>query len=142
MVNAFQILLVEDDPHDVLLVIEALEDFSQHAVRAVEDGVEALRYLHGGYTDFNDRLPDLIFLDLKLPKMSGHAFLAQLKANPALRHIPVIVLSNSALSQDIQKSYALYANCYVQKPLDPLEFKQMIRQLIDFWFNTATLPSA
>jgi two-component system, chemotaxis family, response regulator Rcp1 len=134
-----QILLVEDDPRDALLVMNGLEGLPGYTLRAVEDAVQALSYLRGDYQHLEDPLPQLILLDLNLPRMSGHEFLARIKADADLCHIPVVVYSNSALSEDVRKSYALHANCYIQKPATPREFQALVQQIVDFWCKTVQL---
>jgi two-component system, chemotaxis family, response regulator Rcp1 len=134
------ILLVEDDPYDTLLILEALADRQQFHVRAVEDGAQALAYLQGQYLALNDQLPDLLIMDLRLPKMNGLELLAEIKTDERLKPIPVIILTNSTFDQDIRDCYALHANVYIQKPFSPVLFRKVIRQTLDFWLNIATLP--
>jgi CheY-like chemotaxis protein len=136
----FHILVVEDDPYDTLLILQALGDHKSYKVRAVESGVEAIAFLCGQFPFSEVPLPHLIFLDLKLPSLDGHALLAEIKSDERLSHIPVVVLSNSDFDMDIHRSYALHANAYVQKPLNPVQFRQAIQRVMDFWLNTATLP--
>lgn len=135
------ILLVEDDPGDVLIAREAMAAgrlSSQLSV--VSDGAEAMAYLRrvGMYSDVPR--PDLILLDLNLPRMSGHEVLAEVKADPDLRRIPVVVLTTSSTSADIAKSYDLHASVYVTKPVDFDSFTDVVKQIDSFFRNVAELP--
>ncbi|HEV7193702.1 MAG TPA: response regulator [Jatrophihabitantaceae bacterium] len=137
------VLLVEDDLGDVLIAREALRAGGLSARMAVvNDGVDALAYLRreGGYAEV-DR-PDLILLDLNLPRKSGYEVLAELKADVDLRRIPVVVLSTSASVADIARSYDLHANVYVTKPVDFDAFADVVRQIDDFFATVARLPPA
>jgi CheY-like chemotaxis protein len=141
LVRPANILLVEDNPGDVRLTIEALRDAKvRNNLSVVGDGVEALRFLRreGKYSDAPR--PDLILLDLNLPKMDGREVLAAIKADEALRTIPVVVLTTSRAEQDIAKSYALHANCYVTKPVDLDQFLHVVRSIEDFWLSIVTIP--
>jgi chemotaxis family two-component system response regulator Rcp1 len=135
------VLLVEDDPGDVLIAREALRAarLSTH-LSVVNDGIEAMAYLHkkDQYTDAPR--PDLILLDLNLPRKSGHEVLAEVKGDESLRRIPVVVLSTSVAAADILKSYDLHANVYVAKPVDFDEFAEVVRQIDDFFLSVARLP--
>jgi chemotaxis family two-component system response regulator Rcp1 len=135
------VLLVEDDPGDVLIAREALRA-ANLATRldVVNDGVEAIAYLRRseGYADAER--PDLILLDLNLPRMSGHEVLAELKADASLRRIPVVILTTSVAVADVVKSYDLYANVYVAKPVDFDEFAGVVKQIDDFFTSVAQLP--
>ena len=136
-----EILLVEDSPSDVDLTREALEDTKVHNnLSVVGDGVEALAFLRreGQYT--NAPHPDLILLDLNLPKMGGREVLAEIKRDPDLRRVPVVVLTTSAAEQDIVESYNLHANCYVKKPVDLDAFIQVVRSIDNFWLAIVKLP--
>lgn len=135
------ILLVEDSPTDILITQEAFQQarlFNQ--LHVVEDGVEALAFLRqqGAYSHVPQ--PDLILLDLNLPKKSGREVLAELKGDKRLKFIPVVVLTTSQAEEDVFKSYDLYANCYVTKPVDFIKFVEVIRSIEHFWFNVVTLP--
>jgi chemotaxis family two-component system response regulator Rcp1 len=135
------VLLVEDDPGDVLIAREALRAGNLSArLDVVSDGVEAIAYLRkqDGYADATR--PDLILLDLNLPRMSGHEVLAEVKADVALRRIPVVVLSTSASAEDIIRSYDLHANLYVTKPVDFNEFADVVRHIDAFFAAVAQLP--
>ena len=138
-----EILLVEDSPSDVDLTREALEDTKVHNnLSVVGDGVEALAFLRreGPYADAPH--PDLILLDLNLPKKDGREVLAEIKSDPVLRRIPVVVLTTSAAEQDIIESYNLHANCYVKKPVDLDAFIQVVRSIDNFWLAIVKLPPA
>jgi chemotaxis family two-component system response regulator Rcp1 len=135
------VLLVEDDPGDVLIAREALRAGRLTAhLEVVSDGVEALAYLRrqDGYAEA--ARPDLILLDLNLPRMSGHEVLAEVKADADLRRIPIVVLSTSVATEDIVRSYDLHANVYVAKPVDFDEFADVVRQIDDFFATVAQLP--
>lgn len=136
-----EILLIEDSPSDIDLTREALEDTRvRNHLSVVTDGVEALAYLRrqGKYVDVPH--PDLILLDLNLPKKSGLEVLAEIKADPALLRIPVVVLSTSGAEQDILESYDLHANCYVRKPVDFDAFIEVLRSIDSFWLAIVKLP--
>lgn len=141
-VEPIEILLVEDSPADVDLTREALADAKVHNnLHVVGDGVEALAFLRheGRYADAPH--PDLILLDLNLPKKDGREVLAEIKADPLLRRMPVVVLTTSAAEQDILQSYDLHANCYVTKPVDLDAFIHVVRSIEDFWLAIVRLPS-
>lgn len=130
------LLLVEDNPGDVRLTREALK-LCKHKINlhVTEDGEKAIDFLYkqGSYT--NVPFPDLIFLDLNLPKKHGLDVLAEIKSDHALQSIPVFILTTSNAEEDIIKSYSLYANCYLQKPVDVNKFKEMIQTIDEFWFS-------
>ena len=137
-----EILLVEDNPGDVRLTVEALrEGRVANQLHVVEDGVEAMLFLRreGRYADVPR--PDLILLDLNLPRKDGREVLAELKQDADLRRIPVVVLTSSAAEQDIMQAYNLYANCYITKPVDLEQFLKIIRSIEDFWLIVVKLPS-
>ena len=141
MTDPIEILLVEDNPGDVELTREALHDSKVHMrLSVVNDGVEALAFLHreGGYA--GAPRPDLILLDLNLPKKDGRAVLGEVKQDPALRHIPVVILTSSQAEQDILRAYDLHANCYVTKPVDLDQFITIVRSIEQFWFTVVKLP--
>jgi two-component system, chemotaxis family, response regulator Rcp1 len=136
-----EILLVEDNPGDVRLTIEALRDAKVHnRVSVAKDGVEAMAFLRreGQYGDA--RRPDLILLDLNLPRKDGREVLAEIKADAGLKHIPVVILTTSRAEQDILKSYDLHANCYVTKPVDLDQFITVVRSIENFWLTVVALP--
>jgi CheY-like chemotaxis protein len=135
------VLLVEDDPGDVLIAREALRASDvESQLSVVNDGVEALAYLRqrGDYRDAPR--PDLILLDLNLPRKSGHEVLAEVKADLSLRTIPVVVLTTSRSADDVTRSYQLHANVYVTKPVDFDDFTEVVKQIDDFFVRVAELP--
>jgi chemotaxis family two-component system response regulator Rcp1 len=135
------VLLVEDDPGDVLIAREALAAGRLSTdLHVVTDGVEAMSYLRRleGYGDATR--PDLILLDLNLPRKSGHEVLAEVKQDPELRRIPVVVLTTSQAQDDVAKSYDLHASVHVSKPVDFDQFTEVVRQIDDFFGNVAELP--
>ena len=136
-----EILLVEDNPGDVRLTREALREGKvRNNLSIASDGVEALAYLRreGKYRDAVR--PDLILLDLNLPRKDGREVLAEVKADDTLRNIPVVVLTSSQAEQDILRAYDLHANCYVSKPVDLDQFIHVVRSIEDFWFTIVKLP--
>lgn len=139
--STIEILLVEDNPGDVELVREALETgTTRHNLSVVRDGVQALRYLHRQDEYAEKQLPDIVLLDLNLPRKSGREVLEAIKSNPALQWIPIVVFTSSKADEDINKSYALHANCYVTKPVDFEQFMQVVKAIEDFWLTTVKLP--
>jgi len=137
-----EILLIEDNPGDVRLTLEALKEGKVlNNVHAVSDGMEAMDFLlrRGRYA--RQRRPDLIVLDLNLPKKDGREVLAEVKGDKDLRRIPVVVLTSSQAEQDILKSYDLQANCYVTKPLDLDQFMKVAGSISNFWLSVVKLPS-
>jgi two-component system, chemotaxis family, response regulator Rcp1 len=136
----FDILLVEDSPGDVRLIEEALKDRVRNKLHVVSDGVAAMAFLRreGKYSEAPR--PDLILLDLNLPKKDGREVLGEIKNNEELKQIPVIVLTTSNADPDIMKSYNLQANCYVTKPTNLDQFIGVIRSIEDFWMSVAKLP--
>ncbi|SRR5579883_1281143 len=136
-----EILLVEDNPGDVRLTIEALRDGKvRNHLNVAVDGVEALAFLRREGQYAQAPRPDLILLDLNLPKKDGREVLAEIKADEYLKDIPVVVLTTSKADQDIARSYNLHANCYVTKPVDLEQFITVVRSIEDFWFTIVTLP--
>ena len=136
-----EILLVEDNPGDVRLTKEALvESKIYNNLNVVMDGAEAMEYLMA--TDkFQDRvLPDLILLDLNLPKKDGREVLAEIKQDNELKRIPVVILTTSQAEADILKSYDLHANCYINKPVDLDQFITVVKAIEDFWMTIVKLP--
>ena len=137
-----EILLVEDEPGDVRLTIEALRDARvRNCIHTVEDGVEALDFLRRRPPYAAAPRPDLILLDLNLPRKDGREVLAEIKADPALRTIPVVVLTTSRARDDVQRSYDLHANCFISKPMNFNEFSAVVKSIEDFWLTVARLPS-
>jgi CheY-like chemotaxis protein len=139
--NVISVLLVEDDPGDVVLIREAFEHNKVHnALNVVSDGVEALEFLRNEGAHSDAPRPDLILLDLNLPRMDGREVLAQIKGDAELRTIPVVVLTTSAAEEDIVRSYDLHANAYVTKPVDFERFIEVVRQIDDFFVSVVKLP--
>ena len=137
-----EVLLVEDDPGDVLLIREAFDFNKVHNnLNVVSDGEQALAYLknQGAYAGANR--PDLVLLDLNLPRKDGREVLAEVKADEQLRAIPVVVLTTSEAEEDVLKSYQLHANAYVTKPVDFERFVAIVRQIDDFFVSVVRLPS-
>lgn len=140
--SPIEILLVEDNPGDVRLTQEGLKEGRvQNELRVVGNGEEALAYLRkeGKYREVER--PDLILLDLNLPKKNGHEVLVQIKEDPDLRRIPVVVLTSSKAEEDILKTYNLYANCYITKPVDLEQFIEVVKSIEDFWLEIVKLPN-
>jgi two-component system, chemotaxis family, response regulator Rcp1 len=138
-----KILLVEDNPGDVRLTREALKEGKiLNELNVVEDGVEALAFLRreGRYAEAVR--PDLILLDLNLPKKDGREVLQEIKGDGALKKIPVVVLTTSAAERDILKAYDLHANCYITKPVDLEQFIRVVQMIEDFWLTIVKLPVA
>jgi CheY-like chemotaxis protein len=136
------ILLVEDNPGDVRLTREALSDANvAHRLTVARDGLEALAAVRREGRFANAPRPDIIFLDLNLPRKDGRAVLAEIKKDPDLRRIPVVVLTTSKAEEDVLRSYDLHANCYIPKPLDLEQFITVVKSIEDFWFTVAKLPS-
>lgn len=136
------ILLIEDNRGDIRLIQEALKSTAvQCQVAVARDGMEAMAYLRqdGEYADAVR--PDLILLDLNLPKKDGREVLAEIKADPSLKHIPIIVLTTSRNEEDIFKSYDLYVNCYISKSRNLTQLFKIVRGIEEFWLDTATLPT-
>ncbi len=136
-----EILLVEDSPSDTDLTLEALKDFKvRNHVSVVEDGMQAMQFLRRQEPFAQAPRPDLIMLDLNLPRKDGREVLAEIKADQALRAIPVVVLTTSRAEQDILRAYQLNANCYITKPVDFNQFLEVVRSIEAFWLFVVTLP--
>ena len=136
-----EILLVEDNPGDVRLTREALREGKvRNNLSVASDGVEAVAYLRREGEHAHAVRPDLILLDLNLPRMDGREVLAEIKADPSLRNIPVVVLTSSQAEEDIVRAYDLHANCYVTKPVDLDQFIRVVESIEDFWFTIVKLP--
>jgi chemotaxis family two-component system response regulator Rcp1 len=136
-----QVLLVEDNPADVRLTQEAFRDAKMHLdLHVAMDGMEAMEFLlrQGGFSD--SPRPDLILLDLNLPRKDGREVLAEVKSSDALKSIPVVVLTTSASDADIERSYLLHANCYISKPVDLDGFLSVVQSIDDFWLTVVRLP--
>lgn len=141
--NPISILLVEDSEGDILLTTEALLDGRiTNRVFVVKDGWEATQYLEKNGTYSNAITPELILLDVNLPKMNGHEVLRFIKSKKNLKHIPVIMLTTSSSEKDIASSYQNYVNCYITKPVNSEEFMKTISAIKDFWISIVQLPKA
>ena len=137
-----QILLVEDSPDDVELTMEGLEEGKiLHDLHVAVDGVQALEFLQHQGEYVNAPEPDIILLDLNLPKKDGREVLQVIKSDPKLMHIPVVVLTTSQADEDIIRSYNLHANCYITKPVDLEQFFNVIKALEEFWLTVVRLPA-
>jgi len=137
-----EILLVEDSPGDVTLTIEALRDAKvANNLHVARDGEEALRFLRRE-DEYDDKpRPDLVLLDLNMPRKDGREVLAEMKADPLMKRIPVVVLTTSQSEDDVAAAYNLSANCYVAKPVDLDQFLGVVRAIDDFWLSLVKLPS-
>jgi two-component system, chemotaxis family, response regulator Rcp1 len=141
LVKPINILLVEDNPGDADLAREALENSKfNNNLQVVDDGEKAMAFLHreGLYRDVP--MPDLILLDLNLPKKDGRQVLAEIKADPELMRIPVVILTTSRAEEDVLRTYNLHANCYITKPIDLNQFLHVVRSIEDFWMSIVVLP--
>ena len=139
--NVISVLLVEDDPGDVVLIREAFQDNKVHnRLDVVSDGVQALEFLRREGEHADAPRPDLVLLDLNLPRKDGREVLGELKDDAELHRIPVIVLTTSAAEQDILRSYDLQAACYITKPVDLDEFISVVRSIETFWLSIVRLP--
>ena len=136
-----EVLLVEDDPGDVLMTREAFEDHKlRNSLHVVNNGIDALLFLRKQGEYAGVPTPDLVLLDLNLPRMDGREVLAEIKADEALRRIPVVVLTTSEAEEDVLRSYNLHANAYVTKPVDFEQFVNVVRQVDDFFLTVVRLP--
>ena len=141
--HPIEILLVEDSPSDTDLTVEALKDFKvRNHVSIVEDGVLAMQFLRRQGPYAQAPRPDLIMLDLNLPRKDGREVLAEIKADDSLKTIPIVVLTTSRAEQDILRAYQLSANCYINKPVDFNQFLEVVRSIESFWLFVVTLPPA
>ncbi len=139
--SPIEILMVEDSPGDARLTIEALKDAKVlNRISVVEDGVDAMAFLRREGKHADAPRPDLILLDLNLPKKDGREVLAEVKGDPGLAQIPVVVLTTSQAEQDILQSYQLHANCYITKPVDLDQFMTVIKSVESFWLSVVRLP--
>ena len=140
-VRPIQILMAEDNPDDVELTVEALKDAKvANVLTVVRDGEEALSYLHGRGPYRKAVRPDLILLDLNMPKRDGREVLKDIKADPTLKRIPVVILTTSQAEEDILNTYDLHANCYITKPVDFSQFLKVVRSIEGFWLTVVKLP--
>ncbi len=136
-----EILLIEDSPGDVRLTVEALKEAKVlNRLSVVADGVEAMAFLKRTDSYAGAPRPDLILLDLNLPRKDGRQVLEEVKSDPDLRRIPVVVLTTSRLQEDVTRAYDLHANCYITKPVDFKQFIGVVRSVEDFWLTVVKLP--
>jgi CheY-like chemotaxis protein len=136
-----EILLVEDNPGDVRLTLEIFKEAKlANKITAVEDGVEAMAYLRREGRYANAARPDVILLDLNLPRMDGREVLEKIKRDEDLRSIPVVILTTSRAEEDILRSYNSHANCYITKPVDLGQFMKVVESIEDFWLTVVKLP--
>ncbi|MBS1868418.1 MAG: response regulator [Actinobacteria bacterium] len=141
LLNAIDVLLVDDDPGDTLMIREAFEHNKvNNALECVADGVQAMQYLRREGEYANAPRPDLILLDLNLPRKDGREVLAEIKSDPQLATIPVVVLTTSHAEEDVLRSYQLHANAYVTKPVDFERFIEVVRQIDEFFVTVVKLP--
>tara|TARA_R110000868_G_scaffold373423_1_gene637511 strand:- start:159 stop:584 length:426 start_codon:yes stop_codon:yes gene_type:complete len=139
--KSITILLVEDNEGDVLLTTEALVSCKiTNKLKVVNDGEEALNFLNKKGRFVNETLPDLILLDVNLPKKNGHEVLHGIKTNSKIKHIPVIMLTTSSSILDVKKAYSNYVNCYITKPVEPQDFIKAVSEIENFWINVVELP--
>lgn len=139
--GSFHLLIVEDNPADVRLMKEALRQWTTpHCIHVADDGIEALDYLLGRVNHFHAPRPDMVILDLNLPKRSGIEVLCDMKSDESLRAIPVVVFSSSTSESDVNRAYECNANCYIAKPIDLDGYFSDFLAIERFWAQTATLP--
>jgi CheY-like chemotaxis protein len=138
-----EILLVEDSPDDIVLTTEALRDGKvRNHISVVEDGEEAMAFLRRQGRNAHAPRPDLILLDLNLPRKSGREVLAEIKADPDLKRIPVVIMTTSSDEKDVLQAYNCHANCYVTKPVDLDQFIGVVKSIENFWLTVVKLPAA
>ena len=140
-VRCINVLLVEDDPGDVLMTREAFDEYLHNRLDVVTDGAAAMTYLRKEPPYADTPRPDLVLLDLNLPRRDGRQVLQEIKDDPDLRHIPVVVLTTSQAEEDVLRSYQLHANAYVTKPVDFEGFIEAIKQIDHFFVSVVQLPS-
>jgi len=137
-----EILMVEDNPADVLLTREALKEVKmRNNLSVARDGIEAMAFLHQEGTFARSPRPDLILLDLNLPRKDGREVLAEIKADDSLKRIPLVILTTSTAEQDILRTYNLHANCYITKPVDLDQFIIVVQSIENFWFTIVKLAN-
>ncbi|MDP3744024.1 MAG: response regulator [Methylotenera sp.] len=142
MSRQVEFLLAEDNPGDVRLTQEALRDSKiRNNLNVVTDGMEAMAFLRRQGKYANAPTPDVVLLDLNLPKMDGREVLAEIKSDPLLKRIPVVIITSSEAEKDILRTYDLHANCYVSKPVDLDQFIKVIQAIENFWLTIVKLPS-
>jgi len=139
--SPIEILLIEDNPGDVRLTVEVFKEAKIHNnMNVMTDGIDAMAFLRQEGEYINAPRPDLILLDLNLPKKDGRELLAEIKADPALRRIPVVVLTTSRAEEDILKTYDLHVNAYITKPVDLEQFISIVKSIENFWLTIVKLP--
>ena len=137
-----EILMVEDNPGDADLLLDFLQQSKvKNVINWVKDGEAAMAYLHREGENASKPTPDIVLLDLNLPRKDGREVLAEMKADPKFRHIPVVILTSSKSAQDIARSYHLQASCYITKPVDLEQFVRVVRSIDDFWLSVVRLPT-
>lgn len=137
-----RILLVEDNEGDIMLLKEAFEDASmEHELIIVNDGEQALNYLNKEFPFEKAETPDIIVLDINLPKMNGHEVLHYIKSHATFKSIPVTILTTSSSSKDIDEAYQNYVNSYITKPVEVEDFSNVVSSIEDYWLNLAKLPT-
>jgi len=142
MRNQINILLVEDNEGDIMLTVEALRQAKVRKIlKVVRDGAEAIAFLNKEGKYVNEATPDIVLLDINLPKLTGKDVLVKIKSDNALKKIPVVMLTTSSLEEDVLYSYSNYANCYITKPVDIGKFMIIVQSLEYFWIATAELPN-
>jgi len=140
-ISPIEILMVDDDPGDVRITQEALKDAKvRNNLSVAKDGEEAMAFLRREGLHKNAPRPDIIFLDLNMPRKNGFETLKEIRADPTLASIPVVILTTSGAEKDIIESYKLHANCYVTKPVELDQFLHVIQQMEEFWLNIVSLP--
>ena len=141
LIHAVDILLIEDNPGDVRLTREALKEAKLAInLKVANDGLEAMKMLHQEGEYANLPLPDLVLLDLNMPKMDGREVLHQIKTDENLKRIPVVVLTTSAADKDVLQAYGQHANCYITKPVELDQFMEIVKSIEDFWLTVVKLP--
>ncbi|HEY4379010.1 MAG TPA: response regulator [Acidobacteriaceae bacterium] len=142
LISPIQVLLVEDNPGDARLAREALRDCKlKLETIEVHDGEAAMNFLHQ-QSGVGGHLPDLMLLDLNLPKKDGREVLCEVKGDPQLSQIPIVILTSSKADEDILQTYQMHANCYICKPIDLEQMQKVVKQIGDFWFTIVKLPSS
>jgi CheY-like chemotaxis protein len=138
-----KILLIEDNEGDIVLTMEALQELNLVTeVIIKKDGETAISYLREMVKSKPNQLPDLVLLDINLPKMNGHEVLGEIKNDPELKRIPILVLTTSSSENDILEAYRKHANCYITKPVDVNDFIRITSKIEEFWFNVVKLPTS
>ncbi len=138
-----EILLVEDNPGDVHLTLEAFKEAKvRNNISVADDGMKAMAFLRHEDEFKNAPMPDLILLDLNLPRKDGREVLAEIRQDPKLKRIPVVIMTTSQAEEDIVKAYDLHVNCYITKPMDLDQFMKVARSIEDFWLTVVKLPGA